>query len=179
MAPFHSSSRRRIRTSNLSIEDRAPVFRIAIAKAVADALDALTVEQVYQGVDYGKKSEDFTVALPRFRLPGKVDELAKKVIDKVCIPSAVRFAIALQEMSSFSFNCKSVHPILGFGLADGGRPSVEYPFVERPWQASAHVRHQRRMSVYSLLHLFHILSRSRGSRHSKPALSMLGGPSRC
>ncbi|KAI0743872.1 arginyl-tRNA synthetase [Daedaleopsis nitida] len=57
-------------------------FRIAIAKVVADGLKSLTIEQVYQGVDYGKKGEDFTVALPRFRLPGKVDELAKKVIDK-------------------------------------------------------------------------------------------------
>ena len=60
-------------------------FRIAIAKIVADGLEQLTVEQVYQGVDYGKKGEDFTVALPRFRLPGKVDELAKKVLDKVCV----------------------------------------------------------------------------------------------
>ena len=60
-------------------------FRIAIAKTIADALEPLTIEQVYQGVDYGKKGEDFTVALPRFRLPGKVDELAKKVLDKVSI----------------------------------------------------------------------------------------------
>ena len=37
----------------------------------------LAVEQVYQGVDYGKKGVDFTIALPRFRLPGKVDALAK------------------------------------------------------------------------------------------------------
>ena len=58
-------------------------FRIAIAKVVVNGLDTLTVEQVYQGVDYGKKGEDFTVALPRFRLPGKIDELAKKVLDKV------------------------------------------------------------------------------------------------
>lgn len=58
-------------------------FRIAIAKRVADALPPLTVEQVYTGVDYGKKGVDFTVALPRFRLPGKVDELSKKVISKV------------------------------------------------------------------------------------------------
>ena len=59
-------------------------FRIAIAKVVADALEPLTLEKVYEGVDYGKKGEDFTVALPRFRLPGKVDELAKKVLAKVC-----------------------------------------------------------------------------------------------
>ncbi|KAF9814149.1 hypothetical protein IEO21_05287 [Rhodonia placenta] len=55
-------------------------FRTAIAKRVADALPPLTVEQAYTGVDYGKKGVDFTVALPRFRLPGKVDELAKKVL---------------------------------------------------------------------------------------------------
>ncbi|KAG2133453.1 hypothetical protein BD769DRAFT_1638918 [Suillus cothurnatus] len=55
-------------------------FRIAIAKRVSDALPPLTLEQAYTGVDYGKKGVDFTVALPRFRLPGKPDELAKKVI---------------------------------------------------------------------------------------------------
>lgn len=65
------------------------LFRTAIAKRVADALPPLTVEQVYTGVDYGKKGEDFTVALPRFRLPGKVDELAKKVLDKVSHPSSM------------------------------------------------------------------------------------------
>lgn len=59
------------------------LFRIAIAKRVADALPPLTIEQVYTGVDYGKKGVDFTVALPRFRLPGKVDELAKKVLSEV------------------------------------------------------------------------------------------------
>ena len=59
-------------------------FKVAIAKRVADALPPLTVEQVYQGVDYGKKGVDFTIAIPRFRLPGKVDVLAKTVIDQVC-----------------------------------------------------------------------------------------------
>ena len=46
-------------------------FKVAIAKRVADALPPLTVEQVYQGVDYGKKGVDFTIAIPRFRLPGR------------------------------------------------------------------------------------------------------------
>jgi len=62
-------------------------FKVAIAKRVADALPPLTVGQVYQGVDYGKKGVDFTIALPRFRLPGKVDVLAKTVIDQVCVQS--------------------------------------------------------------------------------------------
>lgn len=58
-------------------------FRIAIAKRLSEALP-LTVEQAFSGVDYGKKGEDFTVAIPRFRLPGKPDEIAAKVIEKVC-----------------------------------------------------------------------------------------------
>ncbi len=60
-------------------------FRIAAAKIVVDALPQLSVEQVYAGVDYGKKGADFTIALPRFRLPGKVDEVAKTVLSQVCI----------------------------------------------------------------------------------------------
>ena len=58
-------------------------FRIAIAKIVSEALPPLTVEQVYSGVDYGKKGVDFTIAIPRFRLPGKVDEHAQKVLSQV------------------------------------------------------------------------------------------------
>ncbi|KAF9045766.1 arginyl-tRNA synthetase [Hymenopellis radicata] len=58
------------------------LFRTSIAKKVADALPQLSLEQAYSGVDYGKKGVDFTIALPRFRLPGKVDEIASKVIEK-------------------------------------------------------------------------------------------------
>ncbi|KAG7096435.1 hypothetical protein E1B28_003872 [Marasmius oreades] len=57
-------------------------YRISIAKRVSEALPPLTIEQVYNGVDYGKKGVDFTIALPRFRLPGKVDELAKQVTEQ-------------------------------------------------------------------------------------------------
>jgi arginyl-tRNA synthetase len=75
-------------------------FRTAIAKRVSEALPPLTLEQAYSGVDYGKKGVDFTVALPRFRLPGKVDDLANKVVNKVsgdiyfcgsCVKNALRF----------------------------------------------------------------------------------------
>jgi arginyl-tRNA synthetase len=57
-------------------------FRTSIAKKLSDALP-LTLEQAYSGVDFGKKGADFTVALPRFRLPGKTDDLAAKIIGKV------------------------------------------------------------------------------------------------
>jgi arginyl-tRNA synthetase len=59
------------------------LFRTAIAQKLTTAFPNLTLEQAYQGIDYGKKGEDFTVALPRFRLPGKVDVLAKQVLDSV------------------------------------------------------------------------------------------------
>lgn len=55
-------------------------FRIAIAQKLTTALPSLTLEQAFSGVDYGKKGEDFTVAIPRFRLPGKIPEIAEKVI---------------------------------------------------------------------------------------------------
>ena len=58
-------------------------FRAAIARQVADALPPLTLEQVYTGVDYGKKGEDFTIAIPRFRLPGKPDDLGRNVVANV------------------------------------------------------------------------------------------------
>jgi len=57
-------------------------FRIAIAKRLSETLP-LSLEQAYSGIDYGKKGEDFTVAVPRFRLPGKVEEIAAKVLEKV------------------------------------------------------------------------------------------------
>ncbi|KAJ7202500.1 hypothetical protein B0H12DRAFT_1330801 [Mycena haematopus] len=54
-------------------------FRFSIAERIAVALPPLTVDQVYSGVDYGKKGVDFTVALPRFKL-GKVEDVAAKVV---------------------------------------------------------------------------------------------------
>ena len=57
-------------------------FRIATAERLSEVLPLL-LEQAYAGIDYGKKGEDFTVAVPRYRLPGKVVEIAAKVLEKV------------------------------------------------------------------------------------------------
>jgi len=58
-------------------------FRTAVAKLLSDALP-LTPEQAFAGVNYSEKDgEDFRVALPRFRLPGKVADLAARVIECV------------------------------------------------------------------------------------------------
>lgn len=66
-------------------------FRIAIALQIHRALPNLSVEQVYPGVLYGVKGVDFTVALARFRLGGKPDDWAKKVVDAVSTTPVLRF----------------------------------------------------------------------------------------
>lgn len=77
-------------------------FRTSIARRIVEVFPELTIEkvgrekqpwnmlshsyhlpQVYDGVDYGKKGADFTVALPRFKLKGKPDELTKKFTEVV------------------------------------------------------------------------------------------------
>lgn len=92
-------------------------FRVAIAKAISDALEPLTVEQVYQGVDYGKKGEDFTVALPRFKLKGKVDELAKTVIEKVRLYTRDSLLLGLSGVTGSSMGgiAPAPYPISGLG----------------------------------------------------------------
>ncbi|KIY52558.1 arginyl-tRNA synthetase [Fistulina hepatica ATCC 64428] len=79
-------------------------FRSTIAQLLVDSLSTkLTLEQAYDGVDYGKKGEDFTVALPRFRLSGKVEDLGKKVIDK----AASVVASVSQDRAFLHFRLKS------------------------------------------------------------------------
>jgi arginyl-tRNA synthetase len=92
-SPNHNPWCRLLRTSSLphvpgTDPSRCTLdsFRTSIAKRLSEALPSLTLEQAYAGVNYGKKGEDFTVALPRFRLPGKVDELAGMVLRQVRVP---------------------------------------------------------------------------------------------
>ncbi|KAI0765902.1 arginyl-tRNA synthetase [Trametes elegans] len=144
------------------------LFRIAIAKVVADALEPLTVDKVYQGVDYGKKGEDFTVALPRFKLPGKVDELAKKVIDKFqpdewiesvthdraflhfrCRTSTLH-RLVLDQIHALTYNTESKQPEYGANyLGEGKRVIIEYssPNIAK----SFHVGHLRSTIIGAFL----------------------------
>ncbi|KAJ6625111.1 hypothetical protein B0H10DRAFT_2212131 [Mycena sp. CBHHK59/15] len=52
-----------------------------IAEIVADALN-IDVDTAYADVDLGKKGIDFTVAVPRFRLPAKPLELIQRIEQK-------------------------------------------------------------------------------------------------
>uniref|UniRef100_A0A8H8CJY8 arginine--tRNA ligase n=3 Tax=Psilocybe cubensis TaxID=181762 RepID=A0A8H8CJY8_PSICU len=82
-------------------------FRIAIAQKLSNALP-LTLEQAFSGVDYGKKGEDFTVALPRFRIPGKLEETAAKVIDSFQSDEWVEAVVLDKSFLHFRVNTKSM-----------------------------------------------------------------------
>ncbi|KAJ3966564.1 arginyl-tRNA synthetase [Lentinula raphanica] len=56
-------------------------YRLAIATQISSSLD-IPLNIAYEGVDYGKKGIDFTVAIPRFRLKEKPAALADKVISE-------------------------------------------------------------------------------------------------
>ncbi|CAE6414557.1 unnamed protein product [Rhizoctonia solani] len=83
-------------------------FRISIASQVHRALPQLSVEQVYPGVLYGVKGVDFTVAMARFRLGGKPDEWAKKVVDSFQADEYVEAATQLNGFVNFRLNTKSL-----------------------------------------------------------------------
>ncbi|KAF8696470.1 hypothetical protein AX14_001571 [Amanita brunnescens Koide BX004] len=94
--------------SNVPGTDPLDAFRIAIAKRVSDALPPLTLEQAYTGVDYGKKGADFTVALPRFRLPGNVDELAQRVVSQFQPDELVAFVTRDKGFLQFQANTQNM-----------------------------------------------------------------------
>ncbi|KAB5594249.1 Arginyl-tRNA synthetase [Ceratobasidium theobromae] len=83
-------------------------FRIAIALQIHRALPNLSVEQVYPGVLYGVKGVDFTVALARFRLGGKPDDWAKKVVDAFQPDEYIESATQLNGFVNYRLNTKSL-----------------------------------------------------------------------
>ena len=54
-------------------------YRVAAAKVVSEAV-GVDLVKAYEGVDIGKKQADLYVAMPRFRLGGKPDQWAEKVV---------------------------------------------------------------------------------------------------
>lgn len=62
---------------------RAPLdlFKTAVAVHLNRAIPTVSVEKFYEGVEGQRKENDFTVAIPRFRLGGKPDQWIKQVVD--------------------------------------------------------------------------------------------------
>jgi hypothetical protein len=58
-------------------------FRLAVAHVLEAAL-GIPCEAALAGVELGKKGCDFTVALPRFRLKSKPEDLLQLVSNAVC-----------------------------------------------------------------------------------------------
>lgn len=57
-------------------------FRISAATRISKSLD-IPLKDAFAGVDLGKKGNDFTVAVPRFRLKAKPAELVEKIVSEV------------------------------------------------------------------------------------------------
>ncbi|KAG8718475.1 hypothetical protein FRC08_005208 [Ceratobasidium sp. 394] len=83
-------------------------FRISIAVSVHRALPNLTLEQIYPGVLYGVKGVDFTVAMARFRLGGKPDEWAKKVVDAFQADEYIESATQLNGFVNFRLRTQTL-----------------------------------------------------------------------
>lgn len=54
-------------------------FRLAAAQVVSEAVN-IDLSKAYDGVDFGKKQADLYIAMARFRLGGKPDQWADKVV---------------------------------------------------------------------------------------------------
>ncbi|KAG9093214.1 hypothetical protein FS749_014830 [Ceratobasidium sp. UAMH 11750] len=83
-------------------------FRISITVSVHRALPNLTLEQIYPGVLYGVKGVDFTVAMARFRLGGKPDEWAKKVVDAFQADEYIESATQLNGFVNFRLRTQTL-----------------------------------------------------------------------
>lgn len=57
-------------------------FRVAIAEQIVKALPEVKLEAAFEAVQTTAKDGDLVVALPRFKLKAKPDELAKRVLDQ-------------------------------------------------------------------------------------------------
>lgn len=62
-------------------------FRLAIAAQIVEIIPEITLQDAFPGVQVPAKGSDFSVPMPRFKVPGmKPNELAEKIVNAVSTP---------------------------------------------------------------------------------------------
>ncbi|KAJ3712407.1 arginyl-tRNA synthetase [Lentinula raphanica] len=146
--------------ASLTLDPCLDAYRSAIASQLSLSLD-IPLDAAYEGVDYGKKGIDFTVAVPRFRLKEKPAVLADKVVSEFSpnayLQSATRDGIfvhyvchtqnlirtALKQIYTLSKSTQS-HPHGSYGCNNSGAGKqviIEFssPNIAKPFHAG-HLR---------------------------------------
>lgn len=83
-------------------------FRTAIAQKITKTFPNVPLEKAYEGVDYSKKDSDFTVALPRFKLGGKPQDLSAKFKEEFTPDEWVESVEAVGAFLTFRCNTKTL-----------------------------------------------------------------------
>lgn len=87
LPPFALPAEPAIPAEHLTSTPALDLFKLAAAQLIVDAVPEIELEKAYEGVESGKTgknvSGDFTVAVPRFRLKAKPNDIAEQIVQKV------------------------------------------------------------------------------------------------
>ncbi|KIY70938.1 arginyl-tRNA synthetase [Cylindrobasidium torrendii FP15055 ss-10] len=103
------------------------VFRQSVAEIIARSLE-IPIETAYDGVDLGKKGVDFTVAIPRFRRPGKPQELGKKIEQEFSPNDYLERLVVDGVFAHFYCNSKALTRLTLDQINELSRPTESAPF---------------------------------------------------
>ncbi|GAA5978830.1 hypothetical protein JCM10908_004501 [Rhodotorula pacifica] len=86
LPPFQLPTEPAIPAEHLTSTPALDLFKLAAAQLIVDAVPEIELEKAYEGIESGKTgknvSGDFTVAVPRFRLKAKPNEVAEQIVAK-------------------------------------------------------------------------------------------------
>ncbi|GAA6016879.1 hypothetical protein JCM10207_007835 [Rhodosporidiobolus poonsookiae] len=106
LPPFQLPASPSIPEEHLASTPALDVFKLATAHYIADTLEGVTLDKAYEGVESGKTGKnvlgDFVVAVPRFRLKQKPNEVADKLVADFKPTAYLASAVAHGAFVSFS-----------------------------------------------------------------------------